>query len=62
MKAIGPDRSPSLANKPKLRYVEAMIYEIMRVATVLPLVAHATWRDTKIKGYDVPENIEGRRN
>ena len=32
----------------------------MRVATVLPLVAHATWKDTTIGGYDVPANIEGK--
>ena len=60
MKAVGPDRAPSLADKPKLRYIEALVYEIMRIATVLPLVAHATWKDTVIGGYDVPENIEGR--
>ena len=61
MKAIGPDGVPSLTHRAKLRYIDALIYEVMRCATVIPLVAHATWKDTTIGGYDVPANIEGNK-
>jgi len=61
MKAIGPDGVPSLTDRAKLRYIDALLYEVLRYATVLPLVAHATWKDTTLGGYDIPANIEGKR-
>ncbi|XP_076816670.1 cytochrome P450 2B11-like [Clavelina lepadiformis] len=55
---IGADQVPSMAHRSKLRYIDALINEVLRVSTVLPLVAHATGKDTTIAGYDVPGNIE----
>ena len=48
-----------MTDRPKLRYIEAIINEVLRIASVLPLVAHATWKDTKVGGYDVPAGTEG---
>ena len=50
------DRLPSLDDKPRLPYTEAVILEIMRRRTVAPiLVPHATLKDTKVLEYDVPK-------
>jgi len=51
------DRLPSLDDKPRLPYTEAVILEIMRRRTVVPLlVPHATLKDTKVLEYDVPKD------
>ena len=50
------DRLPSLDDKPRLPYTEAVILEIMRRRTVAPFfVPHATLKDTKVLEYDVPK-------
>ena len=51
------DRLPSLDDKPRLPYTEAVILEIMRRRTVVPiLVLHATLTDTKVFEYDIPKD------
>jgi len=50
------DRLPSLDDKRRLPYTEAVILEIMRRHTVLPFfLTRAALKDTKVLGYDVPK-------
>src|SRR6218665_3419929 len=50
------DRLPSLDDKPHLPYTEAVILEVMRRRTLAPfLVPHATLKDTKVLGFDIPK-------
>ena len=62
MEVVGTNRVPSMSDKSKLTSLEAFILESHRVGTVLPLVAHATCRDTLVSGYDIPDNTEGTFN
>jgi len=62
MEEIGPDRVISTGDKAKLRRVDAIVHECLRLATVLPLVAHATSRDAIIGGYFVKAGTEGKQN
>jgi len=53
---VSKDRLPSLDDKPRLPYTEAVILEVMRRHTVVPLyIPHATTKDTEVLGCRVPE-------
>ena len=56
---ITQERRPTNTDRTQLVRMDAFLHECHRVATILPLVAHATWLDTKVNGYDVSKNIEG---
>ena len=48
-------RTPSMADKVNLPYVEAFINEIHRIVSVVPLgVPHSVTKDCKFRGYDIP--------
>ncbi|CAL9687376.1 unnamed protein product [Knipowitschia caucasica] len=50
-------RLPSLDDQPRLPYVMAFIYEVMRFSSFVPLtIPHATTADTSIHGYPVPKD------
>jgi len=52
---VSRDRLPSLSDKPKLPYTEAVMFEVMRVRTIGPLsVPRATLCDTEVAGYKIP--------
>ena len=54
---IGRNRLPKLEDRKKLPYVEATIAEAMRFAHPVPLaIPHSTTRDTKLNGYDIPQD------
>lgn len=54
---VPADRLPELADKPKLRYVEAAILELMRHKTLAPNgFPHKTVCDTEVEGYFIPKN------
>jgi len=55
---ITQERRPTNTDRTQLVRMDAFLHECHRVATILPLVAHATWLDTKVNGYDVSKNIE----
>ncbi|XP_070545942.1 steroid 17-alpha-hydroxylase/17,20 lyase-like [Ptychodera flava] len=56
---IGQGRSPSLSDKGKLPYCEAVINEVLRIRTVLPLgVPHETLEDTSVGGYNIPKGTK----
>nr|CAH7744053.1 unnamed protein product [Callosobruchus chinensis] len=53
---VGRNRLPSLNDKPRLKYTEAVLMEIQRRTNIAPLgIAHRAVRDTNLGGYNVPE-------
>lgn len=53
---IGNDRTPVLADKINLPYLEATILEGLRIAPVAPLsVPHAVHEDVSFRGYTIPK-------
>ncbi|XP_070543892.1 steroid 17-alpha-hydroxylase/17,20 lyase-like isoform X2 [Ptychodera flava] len=48
-----------LTDKNKLPYYEAVLHEVMRIRTVLPLnVPHLTLEDTSVGGYNIPKGTQ----
>ncbi|XP_067683808.1 steroid 17-alpha-hydroxylase/17,20 lyase-like [Haliotis asinina] len=53
---IGPDLNVHVSDRGKLPYTDAVIHEVMRMRSVVPVgVPHATLCDTTVGGYDVPK-------
>ena len=53
---IENDRLPEIEDKPSLIYCQAVIYEVMRIANVVPIAPyHATECDTRLRGYHIPK-------
>lgn len=52
---VGPDRLPNFSDREELVYVNAIIKEVMRWHTVVPLsVPHSTVADDELHGYFIP--------
>jgi cytochrome P450 len=55
--AIGSTRFPSMEDKPNLPYCQAVIQEVLRKGTVLPLALfHGLTADLKCKGFIIPKD------
>ncbi|KAK7508552.1 hypothetical protein BaRGS_00000118 [Batillaria attramentaria] len=55
--AVTGSRLPGCADRTKLPYTEATLYEILRLGSVTPLsVPHRTLSDTSVGGYEVPKD------
>ncbi|XP_076441361.1 cytochrome P450 2B4-like [Babylonia areolata] len=54
---VGPDRLPAMSDRPKLPYLEATTWEVLRKGDVAPLsLLHASARDVKFRGYVIPKD------
>ena len=54
---VGKDRKPTLADKPNLPYLEAVMLESLRLSTpVVMLPYHAVNKNVKLRGYNIPKH------
>lgn len=54
---IGLERPPSMQDRPRLRYLQAVILETLRIGNVVPLsLIHKSTEDAFIGGYFIPKN------
>ncbi|KAG9316917.1 cytochrome P450 [Chiua virens] len=55
---IGPDRLPAMDDRPNLPYIEAILVEILRMYTVVPLgVPHSATADDTYENFFIPKGF-----
>ncbi|KAK3103255.1 hypothetical protein FSP39_017874 [Pinctada imbricata] len=54
---VGCNRLPTILDRSRLSYTEAMILESLRMGCIAPLaLPHGTYEDTELLGYDIPKD------
>lgn len=54
---VGPHRYPKLADRPRLKFTDAVINEVQRCANIAPLgIAHRAVKDTQLDGFFIPKD------
>ncbi|XP_042337574.1 cytochrome P450 2J6-like [Plectropomus leopardus] len=55
---IGQSRQPTMEDRANLPYTDAVIHEIQRMCTILPLsLPHFTNKEMKLDGYTIPKGV-----
>ncbi|XP_044291481.1 cytochrome P450 2F5-like isoform X3 [Varanus komodoensis] len=55
-RVIGPERTPCLADRKHMPYTDAVLYEVQRFISILPMgLPRAVTRDTPFRGYLLPK-------
>ncbi|CAG5115325.1 unnamed protein product [Candidula unifasciata] len=53
---VGTNRAPTIQDKPQMTYLNAVICETQRLASIVPLsVTHVCSEDVSLRGYDLPK-------
>ncbi|KAM4692564.1 cytochrome P450 2F3-like [Rhinophrynus dorsalis] len=56
---LGSEKCPSLEDRVRLPYTDAVIHEVQRVASIVPNgLPHAALYDIKFKGYTIPKDTQ----
>ncbi|KAM9384581.1 cytochrome P450 2J6-like [Pholidichthys leucotaenia] len=56
---IGQSRPPSMEDRAKLPYTDAVIHEVQRMGNIVPLsLPHVTNREVQLGGYTIPKGVE----
>lgn len=54
---IGKERAPRTGDRQEMRYTEAVLMEVQRIASIVPTaLPHRTISACKVMGYDIPAN------
>uniref|UniRef100_A0A8D2LBU5 Uncharacterized protein n=1 Tax=Varanus komodoensis TaxID=61221 RepID=A0A8D2LBU5_VARKO len=57
-RVIGPERTPCLADRKHMPYTDAVLYEVQRFISILPMgLPRAVTRDTPFRGYLLPKSL-----
>uniref|UniRef100_A0A665TPY8 Cytochrome P450 2J6-like n=1 Tax=Echeneis naucrates TaxID=173247 RepID=A0A665TPY8_ECHNA len=57
-RVIGQSRQPSMEDRPKLPYTDAVIHELQRISNIVPLsLPRVTKREVQLEGYKIPKGV-----